>query len=141
MLQNELQQLQKPSLQYPSYYLQPFHAYDEGNLSWQAAMEVESAALTVHAQLFTSDPTELDPLGDFHLRNNFHINLRNVLQEQSPTQSLSAIKKIVDIGCSTGLSTWKLVETFPEAEIVGVDLSPYMLAGTSCAISIFILLP
>lgn len=37
-------------------------------------------------------------------------------------------KTIVDIGCSTGLSTLKLQSTFPEAEVLGLDLSPYMLA-------------
>ena len=29
---------------YPPYYLQPFHAYSEGNLSWQAAFEVRPRA-------------------------------------------------------------------------------------------------
>lgn len=37
-------------------------------------------------------------------------------------------KDILDIGCSTGLSTLKLAETFPSARITGVDLSPHMLA-------------
>lgn len=35
---------------------------------------------------------------------------------------------ILDIGCSTGLSTLKLADTFPSARITGVDLSPHMLA-------------
>lgn len=30
------------ALQYPDYYLQPFHAYDEGNLCWEAAFEVSN---------------------------------------------------------------------------------------------------
>ena len=37
-------------------------------------------------------------------------------------------KTIVDLGCSTGLSTLKLHQSFPEAEVLGMDLSPYMLA-------------
>lgn len=38
-------------------------------------------------------------------------------------------KDILDIGCSTGLSTVKLAETFPNARLIyGVDLSPHMLA-------------
>lgn len=37
-------------------------------------------------------------------------------------------KDILDIGCSTGLSTLKLAQTFPSARITGVDLSPHMLA-------------
>ncbi len=103
----------------------PFHAYDEGNLSWQAAMEVESAALTVHAQVFTSQKDELDALGDFRLRDNFHKNMMQLLSKRNFQP-----KRILDIGCSTGLSTLKLHETFPDAEIIGADLSPYMLSGT-----------
>lgn len=38
-------------------------------------------------------------------------------------------KDILDVGCSTGLSTMKLYETFPRArQITAVDLSPHMLA-------------
>mmetsp|Transcript_16182 Transcript_16182/g.23600 ORF Transcript_16182/g.23600 Transcript_16182/m.23600 type:complete len:369 (-) Transcript_16182:35-1141(-) len=109
-------------LQYPSYYLKPFHAYDEGNLSWQAAMEVDSAALTVHAQVYTTG-SELDRNGDFTLRENFHNNIRKIFEkfQFKPT-------KILDIGCSTGLSSFKFLETFPGAEIIGLDLSPYMLS-------------
>mmetsp|Transcript_24097 Transcript_24097/g.75530 ORF Transcript_24097/g.75530 Transcript_24097/m.75530 type:complete len:120 (-) Transcript_24097:180-539(-) len=38
-----LDEVTSSAVEYPGYYLQPFHAYDEGNLSWQAAFEVESA--------------------------------------------------------------------------------------------------
>jgi len=30
-------------MDYPAYYTQPFHAYEDGNLNWLAAAEVESA--------------------------------------------------------------------------------------------------
>eukprot|EP00268_Persea_americana_P068544 TRINITY_DN955_c0_g1_i1.p1 TRINITY_DN955_c0_g1~~TRINITY_DN955_c0_g1_i1.p1 ORF type:complete len:247 (-),score=44.60 TRINITY_DN955_c0_g1_i1:83-823(-) len=30
----EMESIENPSLKYPDYYLNPFHAYDEGNLSW-----------------------------------------------------------------------------------------------------------
>ena len=35
---------------------------------------------------------------------------------------------VVDVGCSTGISTRWLAAQFPEAEITGLDLSPYFLA-------------
>lgn len=38
--------------EYPAYYLQPFHAYEAGNLSLDAALEVELAARAVHASVF-----------------------------------------------------------------------------------------
>jgi SAM-dependent methyltransferase len=125
-LQIEYQKLNSPSVEYPGYYLKPFHAYDEGNLSWDAAMEVESAALTVHARVFSSDVTTrgLRCDGDANLRNNFHLNMLEAFREQSfsPTS-------ILDLGCSTGLSTLKLRESFPLSRIIGLDLSPYYLAG------------
>lgn len=87
-------------------------------------MEVEPAALTVHAPIYTKDKDELDIAGDFTLRDNFH---KNMLQLFS-TAGFEP-KKILDIGCSTGLSTLKLHDSFPKAEIVGLDLSPHMLSG------------
>jgi ubiquinone/menaquinone biosynthesis C-methylase UbiE len=86
-------------------------------------MEVEPAALTVHAPIFTEDQTKLDIKGDFILRDNFHTNMKKLfnLKNFKPT-------KVLDVGCSTGLSTLKLCDSFPLAEVIGVDLSPYMLA-------------
>jgi trans-aconitate 2-methyltransferase len=42
-----------------------------------------------------------------------------------------APKRIVDLGCGSGLSTLALREAFPKAEIVGVDLSPDMVAAAA----------
>ena len=50
---------------YPDYYLKPFHAYDEGNLSWLAAFEVEPATFAVALKAFGKiDPT-LSPTAAF----------------------------------------------------------------------------
>ena len=35
--------------------------------------------------------------------------------------------RILDLGCGTGSSTLPLARAFPDAQIVGLDLSPYML--------------
>ena len=122
-LTNIMDGLKARSLQYPEYYLKPFHAYDEGNLSWQAAMEVDSAALTVHAHIYTNSQKELEKDGDSKLRSYFHSNMKKIFERYQFSP-----KKILDIGCSTGLSTFKFLETFPGAEIIGLDFSPYMLA-------------
>lgn len=116
-------QLTEPSLNYPSYYVKPFHAYENGNLCWEAAMEVESAALTVHSPIFANNPKEPDINGDSILRSNFHNRMTSILSEYQFKP-----KKILDIGCSGGLSTLKLRSTFPDANIVGLDYSPYMLS-------------
>ncbi|XP_035823974.1 CMV 1a interacting protein 1 isoform X3 [Zea mays] len=41
------ERIQDPNLVYPDYYLNPFHAYDEGNLSWLAAAEAEPATMSI----------------------------------------------------------------------------------------------
>ncbi|CAN0387812.1 unnamed protein product, partial [Ectocarpus sp. 13 AM-2016] len=105
----------------PSYYYAPFHCYPEGNLSWQAALEVDPSAICVHADIYTGKKGVYERHGDDKLRGNFHQRMKEMLKGPEP-------KNILDIGCSTGLSTLKLAETFPSARITGVDLSPHMLA-------------
>ncbi|MBF2066217.1 MAG: class I SAM-dependent methyltransferase [Calothrix sp. C42_A2020_038] len=36
-------------------------------------------------------------------------------------------RRILDLGCGTGTTTIMLKQTYPEAEVIGLDLSPYML--------------
>lgn len=36
------EEIEDPSVIYPAYYTVPFHGYDQGNLNWQAAFEVNS---------------------------------------------------------------------------------------------------
>jgi ubiquinone/menaquinone biosynthesis C-methylase UbiE len=77
----------------------------------------------VHAPIFTKDRKELDITGDFVLRDNFHKNMLKMFESKDFRP-----KRILDVGCSTGLSTLKLHESFPSAEIIGLDLSPFMVA-------------
>lgn len=113
--QEHLAAVQDPDLDYPGYYHQSFHAYEEGNLSWQAAWELEVAAKTVHSKLWD----EVDVKGDERLRKSYH----DIVQEL-PLQP----QQIVDLGCGVGLSTEALQGVYPDADITGVDLSPYFLA-------------
>ncbi len=105
-----------PQLQYPEYYVTSFHAYPQGNLSWKAAWEVESAAYAVHAKIWQ----EAGVKGDANLRQSYH----QVLQEKLT----SPPKRIVDLGCGVGMSTLTLQDIYPQAQITGIDLSPYFLA-------------
>jgi ubiquinone/menaquinone biosynthesis C-methylase UbiE len=113
--ETELAEIQNPQVQYPAYYLTSFHAYAEGNMGWQPAMEVEVAAYSVHAKIFS----ETGRAGDAQLRRSYH----QVLQEQLPTSP----QAIADIGCSVGMSTFALQAVYPQAHITGIDLSPYFL--------------
>lgn len=112
----DLTRIQNPELTYPEYYLRPFHAYDEGNLGWEAAMEVDVAAHAVHARIWP----EAGAKGDAMLRQSYH----DVLKAQLPTEPTD----ILDLGCSIGMSTVALQQTFPQARLTGLDLSPYFLA-------------
>ena len=87
-------------------------------------MEVEPAALTVHAPIYTPSFKILDINGDYTLRDNFHKNMKIIFDKIGFKP-----KRILDLGCSTGLSTVKFSESFSDVEIIGLDLSPHMLAG------------
>lgn len=102
-------------LAYPDYYLTSFHAYEQGNLSWDAAMEVEVAAHAVHARIWPEGGAQ----GDALLRQSFHAALQQSIS--TPPQD------ILDLGCSVGMSTFALQATYPQARLTGVDLSSYFL--------------
>jgi ubiquinone/menaquinone biosynthesis C-methylase UbiE len=113
---SDLAQVQNPQLSYPDYYLTSFHAYDAGNLGWDAALELEVAACTVHAGIWKDAGAQ----GDAKLRQSYH----DILKVQIPNQPTD----VLDLACGVGLSTFTLQEVYPQANITGLDLSPYFLA-------------
>lgn len=113
--EKEREEICDRTLTYPDYYLTSFHAYEEGNLGWEPALEATVAAKAVHARLWP----EGDARGDIRLRQSY----LDVLLEKLP----QAPETIVDLGCSTGLSTRALQEAYPNAKITGIDLSDYFL--------------
>lgn len=52
----------------------------------------------------------------------------SLLQAYHARNSLPAPQAILDIGCSTGISTRWYQRAFPAADFTGLDLSPYFLA-------------
>jgi ubiquinone/menaquinone biosynthesis C-methylase UbiE len=114
--ESHLAQVKNPQLTYPEYYLRSFHAYDSGNLSWEAAWEVEVAAHAVHAGIWPDAGAQ----GDARLRQSY----LDILKSEIATQP----QDILDLGCSVGMSTFALQNTYPHAKLTGLDLSPYFLA-------------
>lgn len=112
---SELADVQDPQLSYPEYYVRSFHAYEKGNLSWDAALEVEVASYAVHARIWEGAGAQ----GDSKLRQSYH----DIVKEQIKIQP----QDILDLGCSVGMSTFALQSVYPDANLTGVDLSPYFL--------------
>ena len=103
----------------PPYYRKPFHAYETGNLNWEAAFEQELASRAVGARNFPAFGKD----GEDAFRAAFD----NALDSLGAVVPHGGV--IVDLGCGTGLSTRRLAERFPEAsQLLGLDLSPYFVA-------------
>jgi len=113
-----------PNIVYPDYYQVPFHAYDKGNLCWQAAFEAISATQAMALRVWPQENLTWQE-AQARLRGSFH----QVLGEYSP----EIVKDVLDIGCSVGISTLALHRYLSQRQeepvrTVGLDLSPYMLA-------------
>lgn len=109
---------------YPDYYKQPFHAYDEGNLCWEAAFEAESAN---HAIALRVWPKETMTWQTAQQR------MRAPFFEQLDQYAPNPVKDVLDLGCSVGVSTHALHAHYANKQAqpprtVGLDLSPYMLS-------------
>ncbi|MBD2196174.1 MULTISPECIES: class I SAM-dependent methyltransferase [Calothrix] len=88
----------------PNYYSsQNFHGINGGYLNSDAAVSY-------------------DPITEYVLQPN-ETWVRQALIDQVKVQP----KRILDLGCGTGSTTLMLKQAFPEAEVIGLDLSPYML--------------
>ncbi len=97
--------LTNPNLVYPKYYSsQNFHGNEGGYLTITAAVTY-------------------DPITQYALPPN-EIWVRNSLIDAVQVKP----RRILDLGCGTGSMTLMLKEAFPQAEVVGIDLSTYMLA-------------
>nr|XP_043624228.1 uncharacterized protein LOC122595837 [Erigeron canadensis] len=119
----EMETTLNPSIVYPDYYLNPFHAYDEGNLSWLAAAEAEAATLSI-AKRALPDASSINEAMEI-IRGNW---LNAMEQHHQQYSGNLEIRDILDIGCSVGVSTRYLADKFPNAKLTGLDLSPYFLA-------------
>ena len=109
---------QSESVDVPAYYKQPFHAYEEGNLCWDAALEGEVASRAVGARNFPQYGAD----GELAFRGAFDEAL------EALGAALPDGGTCVDLGCGTGISTRRIAARFPRAaSIVGLDLSPHFL--------------
>ena len=119
-----LDSVTNPEILYPDYYQVPFHAYDEGNLCWEAAFEAASATKSMALRVWKDEDLTWQAAQQ-RLRHGCY----EILAKYLPASS----DRFLDIGCSVGMSTLALQQYFSARqdmaiETIGLDLSPYMLA-------------
>lgn len=94
----------QPDFQYPPYYSsQNFHGISGGYLTVDAAVTY-------------------DPVTRYALPPNEDWVRQSVVQHVQGQP-----RRILDLGCGTGSTTLLLKRRFPNAQVIGLDLSPYML--------------
>lgn len=116
------EQVNNKSIEYPSYYTRPFHGYDTGNLNWLAALEGEAATLSMAVNYWKGNDAETT---EKWLRHNVTQNIQQYIDNFSANPATS----ILDVGCSVGISTEYLYNSFSKCKnIAGLDLSPYFIS-------------
>ena len=117
-----MEQKEDKSISYPNYFIRPFHGYDDGNMNWRAVHEAEAATLSIAAGYWEN----VDPyITQEWMRSNITKNIKNYFDDIHTTLP----KKILDVGCSIGISTEFLYRDFHTSSSVdGIDLSPYFIA-------------
>jgi ubiquinone/menaquinone biosynthesis C-methylase UbiE len=117
-IQTNAEMVEVDNVKVPDYYRQAFHAYETGNLSWDAAWEVEIASAAIGARNFPQYGSK----GEDGFRGAFESALADA------GASMPTGAKVLDLGSGSGMSTRRLAKNFPQAETIqGVDLSPYFI--------------
>jgi ubiquinone/menaquinone biosynthesis C-methylase UbiE len=102
--QKECDRFQRDDVIIPAYYSsQNFYPFADGYLNSRAAVTY-------------------DPIIQYVLPPNETI-VRQALIDAVKVKP----RRILDLGCGTGSTTLMLKQAFPQAEVIGLDLSPYML--------------
>lgn len=102
--QQESDRFRRADVTIPAYYSsQNFHGIEKGYLNPGAAVSY-------------------DPVTQYVLPPNETL-VRQGLLDRIRVKP----RRILDLGCGTGSTTLMLKQTFPQAQVIGLDLSPYML--------------
>lgn len=117
-----------PAVAIPAYYRARFHAYNQGNLCWEAACEAEQATASMALRVWPAEP-QLQP-------DTAQQRLRHAIFTAIEPSLSGPLARVLDLGCSVGVSTlalrdWLLQRQGADAaalRVEGLDLSPEMLA-------------
>ncbi|MFM1800199.1 MAG: hypothetical protein RLZZ117_2477 [Cyanobacteriota bacterium] len=113
-----------PATQPPAYYLARFHAYNAGNLCWQAACEAEQATDAMALRVWPEESLEPEAA---------QARLRQAIYEALAPCLPVPVTRVLDLGCSVGVGTealrlWLQARQAEPVRAEGLDLSPHMLA-------------
>jgi SAM-dependent methyltransferase len=112
------------SVRPPAYYLARFHAYDAGNLCWQAACEAEQATDAMALRVWPDEPLQPEEA---------QTRLRRSIYDAMAPSLPGPVHRVLDLGCSVGVGTealqaWLQTRQVEPVRVEGLDLSPPMLA-------------
>ena len=113
-----------PATRPPAYYLARFHAYNAGNLCWQAACEAEQATDAMALRVWPDEP--LQPA-------EAQGRLRRAIYDAIAPNLQGPVHRVLELGCSVGVGTealqsWLRARQEEPVRLEGLDLSPHMLA-------------
>ncbi len=113
----------------PGYYQARFHAYQRGNLCWEAACEAEQATDAMALRVWPAE--SLTP-------RQAQQRLRAAIMAAIEPSLQGPVRDALDVGCSVGVSTqaleqWLRLRAVAAGDaaglrVEGLDLSPQMLA-------------
>ena len=115
-----------PALEPPAYYRARFHAYDQGNLCWQAACEAEQATDSMALRVWPQEKELPAAVAQQRLRSAIFAAIEPSLE--------GPVRRALDLGCSVGVGTLALQQWLEQRQgaepvrVEGLDLSPQMLA-------------
>ena len=115
-----------PAVEPPAYYRARFHAYDQGNLCWQAACEAEQATDSMALRVWPQEKALPAAVAQQRLRSAIFAAIEPSLERP--------VRRALDLGCSVGVGTLALQQWLEQRQgaepvrVEGLDLSPQMLA-------------
>ena len=131
-LKNFKTQIEDTTLQYPDYYHERFHAYDGGNLDWEATWEFEVAAATTAMRIFKDDNITSDA-ASHALRRSFLDATEVGLCLYILYFLLSCIVPLADPNCSSAHMTMCSRSDHSTNQIAALPTESCKKANASCS--------
>eukprot|EP01065_Artemidia_motanka_P006752 TRINITY_DN13294_c0_g1_i1.p1 TRINITY_DN13294_c0_g1~~TRINITY_DN13294_c0_g1_i1.p1 ORF type:complete len:327 (+),score=80.02 TRINITY_DN13294_c0_g1_i1:58-981(+) len=102
-------------IDYPEYYLREYHAYPEGNLCWEAAVEADAMSISAAMVAYPEKGKDADAY------------MHGLIMSCIPEDVRRTAVEVLDAGCGVGQSTFPLAAALPRSKVTAVDLSPHFL--------------